>query len=654
MRAVARGCPGPWQTAAWFLDCGSMQARATGSVRRGIDPVRSTGVLAFVAYLAIALSDGAQTVQASAALTVGIAAIVAVGALLTPRVWLPGGPALAALGALGALCLLTTASALWASDDGLVEVEAVRAVGYLGLLTITVVGIRAGEGRALLTGLAAAIVVVVGIALVARLLPGLLEGDRAFLEQFPEAVRGRLSYPIGYWNGLGMVAALGVVVLAWLGGHGAGPRVRAGAVAALPAALLTIYLTGSRGAVLAAIAGCALLIAMTPVRARALAGLAIGGVGALVLVVAVFTDQDLVEGVGESAAVGQALLLAAVVAACFAVRLRLEAALRLPELPRILDGRLVAVFTLAALVATVAIAWSVSRATSFGEVEVGDKGRGELTSRFLATGGNGRQQLWETALDGFASEPVHGLGAGGFGTYWNQNGSLAQPVRDAHSIYFEALAELGPLGLAAVLALLGSGAWAARARTFGDRSGLVAVAAAMLAAGAVGAGVDWLWEIPAGFGLVVVAIGLLCGRATARAPGDERRLGARGSIAARVAAGALALGAILLAGPVYLSERELDRSRDLAGAGDLAGAAEAARGAADLRPLASEPWLQLGLVQGEAGDFLGAQASFEEAVARSPEDPVLVSVLGLTYRVTGDPRAEPLIEFSEELFPADR
>ena len=67
--------------------------------------------------------------------------------------------------------------------------------------------------------------------------------------------------------------------------------------------------------------------------------------------------------------------------------------------------------------------------------------------------------------------------------------TIDESVRDAHSLYLETAAELGLVGLAALLALFGGVVVAARrART--------PAAAAALAAWAVHAGVDWDWELP--------------------------------------------------------------------------------------------------------------------------------------------------------------
>ena len=51
-----------------------------------------------------------------------------------------------------------------------------------------------------------------------------------------------------------------------------------------------------------------------------------------------------------------------------------------------------------------------------------------------------------------ADEPLLGTGAGSFEARFVREGSIGLPARDAHNLYLETLAELGPVGLALLLA----------------------------------------------------------------------------------------------------------------------------------------------------------------------------------------------------------
>jgi O-antigen ligase len=106
--------------------------------------------------------------------------------------------------------------------------------------------------------------------------------------------------------------------------------------------------------------------------------------------------------------------------------------------------------------------------------------------------GNIRWTFWRAALEDYRGRPVLGSGAGDFGHYWGYHRTRKLGALDAHSLYVESLEELGPLGLALVLAFVGvvfRAAWRA-----GPDSAAVAGGFAVWV---VHAGIDWDWELPA-------------------------------------------------------------------------------------------------------------------------------------------------------------
>ena len=126
-----------------------------------------------------------------------------------------------------------------------------------------------------------------------------------------------------------------------------------------------------------------------------------------------------------------------------------------------------------------------------------------------------RPGYWRAALNEYRAHPALGNGAGAFGRYWLQHPSAdpeVQGTRDAHSLYIETLAELGPFGLALLLIALGA-PLAALPRA---RSPAVPAAAGAYVAYLVHAGVDWDWEMPA-----VTLAALLCGAAVLAASRPE-------------------------------------------------------------------------------------------------------------------------------------
>ena len=85
-----------------------------------------------------------------------------------------------------------------------------------------------------------------------------------------------------------------------------------------------------------------------------------------------------------------------------------------------------------------------------------------------------------------------------FQVEWRRERGSADFTTDAHSIYLETLAELGIVGGLLLAALYGTVlAGLARGTRAAPGDPGVAAAAAVLAAFAIHAGVDWDWEMPA-------------------------------------------------------------------------------------------------------------------------------------------------------------
>ena len=118
-----------------------------------------------------------------------------------------------------------------------------------------------------------------------------------------------------------------------------------------------------------------------------------------------------------------------------------------------------------------------------------------------------RPAYWHVAWHEYAAHPWLGSGAGTFGDYWQRHGNQASAggALDAHNLYLETLAELGPIGLALLVALLGLPlVTALRVRWHPLASAATGAYVAFLAHAAL----DWDWEMP-----VVTLAGLVCGAA---------------------------------------------------------------------------------------------------------------------------------------------
>jgi hypothetical protein len=619
-------------------------------------------------YLALALADGGYSAELQAAATVAVwwAVVIALALGGWPRSRVPGA-VIGAGSCLAALAIWTALSLGWASDDGGTFIEVVRVLGYLGLFVLVAIAAPRASARAWLEGLALGLVAVCALALLSRFEPS-FAGDRE-LGVFLPAAANRLSYPIGYWNGLAAAMAVAIVLLVWLGAQGRSAVLRAAAVGAIPLAILVIYLASSRGGVAAGLLGLVVLLALGPARARLAACLALGAGGGAWLVFLASRQHELVDALGDSTAASQGdRLLVATVAIAFAIalaRLLLDRRLmRLSPSPRL--GRAVAIGLAIAAVIGIVASNPAARWEEFKEVTPLETKSTYVAAHLTSGRGSGRYQFWSTALDAFSGSPLHGIGAGGYEAYWAEHGSLARPVKDAHSLFLEQLAELGVIGAGLVVGFLAVALVAgARRRPTRAREGALGAALALIAAGIASAAIDWTWELPACFSLLVVAAALLCGPATLErmpllAAVPEHLDGVRGRAFGRrgqrfglgIAALLIGWAAIWAGGDQFLSEVRLKDSREAASSGELSQAAQNARDAATLQPWASEPRLQQALVEELDGDLEAANADLGEAIARARDDWQLWFVRARLLVKMGDVKgANRALERARELNP---
>jgi hypothetical protein len=587
-------------------------------IGRSIQPFKHGTVLVVaVAYTALALANGGSSQRLTAAATIAVWLAVAVGALArawslrsVPKEAVVAGACLAGIG------ILTALSMIWANDSGRAFAAFVRATGYLGLFTLVVLCVPRSGVRAWLVGLALGLTVVCALSLGTRFDPSLFGGGGRDLGAVLPTARGRLSYPIGYWNGLAAILAAQSLLLMWFGARATTRLWRAVAIGLLPLPVLALYLTSSRGGFAAVVAGGLVLIAIERRRLILLAGAVLGAAGGGLLVVFADPRGAFLDGLANEAARDQGLevglaTLVCVLAVGF-IRYLLDAPLvelaRRAVPWRIAAPALVAVALVAVLLVDPEAHVDYAR----------DAGPG--SGHLLSAGGSNRSAYWETALDAFASKPVTGIGGGNYVLYWNAHPEVALPVVNAHSLYLEMLAELGILGLLGVLGFLGTAAlvgWRARAAR-----PEAAPALAVLAAGAVTAGLEWTWQIPAAFVPAIAAVGLLTA-APSEAPAPRRqpvRGGSSGSFGLGIAIIGIAWASIWAAAIVLITDFKLDASRAAAARGDLVAAANDARDAASVQPWSPEPRLQLALVDELAGNLRAARVAAGLAIDRAPGD----------------------------------
>ena len=585
--------------------------------------------------------------------TVAIAALVVILALAARIITVDrpfGGFSPAVLVAAGALALYacwTLVSATWSDSDARTLFEFDRVLLYLSaLLLFGSVPSSPARIRWIARGIATAIFAVCTIGLVTRVLP----------EVWPIATNiaeNRLSYPITYWNTLGLLAAIGLILCF----HFASSRSEARAVrvlgaGAVPLLATTLYFTFSRAGILVCLLGLVAYVALA--RPRGL----ISGIFAcvpttIVALVAAYRADELA-GLSPTspAAIDQghdvALALALLTATALAGRyllLRLDAQLdRLPPPTR--DTRRaitasVAVVLIGGVIAALAVGLPQTISDQY-ERFVHQSGSGgsstDLRTRLTDPSNNGRIALGRAAIDyGYRPSKLTGSGAGTFESLWERHRPpdfANSIVKDAHLLYIEVLGELGLVGLALLLIAIG-------ALLFGFALGLRganrSLYGALLAVGliwAIRAGVDWDWEMPA----VTLCIFVLGGAALA-APRDRQAKEGVTGWAPRGTAAAICLLIAVVPALIGISQARLEGGMDAFGRDDCGSAIGSAQGSLDVLGLQADPYELKGYCEALTGSPARGAAEMAAAIERDPGSWEYRYGLAVTRAAAGhDPR----------------
>ena len=418
--------------------------------------------------------------------------LVVLGVLAATAPWpLVRSPiALVALGALIGLAVWTGLSVDWSRIRNLAADETAQMGLYASFFAAALIVIQERSvRRAAPIVLLAGAVTVALYALAGRLLPDL----------FPVTLSGRagsrIEQPLTYWNALGLLMSFGMLLAAALAANERlTARVRALACTAAVPCAVVLYLTFSRGSLVALAAGFVALFLMRPRRALLVAAaVVLAGAAVLALVLQLLPDVLELGGGDSGAQTGQGAIFVAALAAVtvavgaafarFARAGRDDGALGLsPGLRRVL-----AIGTMAAVIG---VAWLI--ATGSEKTDPLPSSKERLTK--ISTN---RGEYWRVAVDSFAGDPLTGVGAGSYGVEWRRERESEDFAQDAHTLYLETLAELGLVGGLLLATFLGA-VLLGVARSGSDATDPIApAAAACLAAFLVHVGLDWTWEFPA-------------------------------------------------------------------------------------------------------------------------------------------------------------
>ena len=633
--------------------------RRVGPSHRGGGPevfrARLEGWTAFAApavlILALAVAGGGYELTprhiAGLAVWLVVVLLLALGAasraaLAKPFYW--------GSGLILSLALFSALSSLWSGSIEISVTEADRVLVYLGVFVAAFLIAQTDQSRQRFgEGLWVALLGIAILMLATRLLPHV----------FPVATGlssgSRIRYPLGYWNANGVACAIGVALSLWMTRRSTIPALRWIAVGGLPVLLLALYLTYSRGGVLALLVASICLIALSHDRLWLLCTLGIGALGALPAVLAVQARTAIAENADFPGVVDQGvevlgflvggILLA--LALYWGLR-RLERggsvltgrALALSRDRRVLRGLAIGAAVLA-LIATVAVgqrAWD--------QFTSNDVAFTTPTSRFSSFSGTGRSEFFRVALDAFGEKPLLGHGAGTYQFSWYQLRHIEVPVHDAHSLYLQALSELGIVGgilvLAMVLTLLWTG-FSAWRHAGGTQRELHAALLAACLAFAVGAAIDWFWQIAALGFVFFLASGVLVAARCAQLSRQRADANGRGPAPRRYGLAVVGLAvawltALALIGPL-LVDREIDSSRSAAEAEKLDSAVNHALTARSIEPWAATPYIQLGLLAQARSEYPLAIERLGQAIDREDGNWVLYYLRAKAEHEAGDDAA---------------
>ena len=585
---------------------GSIRTRTVQGPPLEADPA---AWLAWAVIVVLSLAHGGGYSSAWSATAIAMAAV---GAFVTVRARPRIGPrAAAVILILVSLAGWSALSSVWSADRPATAGEVGRWAAMAGFLAVACLVARAATTRGLLLGTSMGAATVCAIALAARVLPGSLGGPSA-------ATINRLTGPLGYWNALGELAAIGLLLAC---GLLVGAERRAAAYIAASAVPMTaaLYLTFSRGALLALLCGLVVVIALQRERLHAVVWMAALLPGAALAIALLDTLPALSaahpqrQSLQEQSALAVAMLAGvACVAALLASRWQGVVDRALGSAPARRRTRVIAIAAAGIVIVVPLVAAgpaAIVRGLSSSGAPAPQFRHGDLNLRLLSLSSNGRSDIWHVAWRDAVSHPVIGSGDGTFAQRWLRDRAEDVPAVAAHSLVLETAAELGLVGLVLLGALMAVPlSAAARLRS----SPLMCAAAGAVAGPLVQMSIDWTWDVTAvtcAFLACVAALSVEADRSSDADLGWVRGLLGVAAVVV-VAVAALALTASF---ELWHAERALR-------AGHPVLAANRAGTAGSLAPWSARPLQVESYAWGRAHRPKQALAAAQRGVARAPHE----------------------------------
>ena len=594
-------------------------------------------VLVAVVVFVLAYDNGGygESARDSLAILLWWTVVLAIGLGIWPRARVPVA-AVVCTGLLAAFGLFTLLSTRWAADAAGAYAEFTRIALYVAVLVVVVGATRRLDPARVTDGIGLGIAAIAVVALTSRLFPSVFPHSNRAISQFLPEGSTRLSFPLGYWNGLAVFVALGIPLLLRSAVGARSAFVRGLSLAPIPAIAGIVLLASSRiGIVTAAVATTAFLL-LTEQRWSAAAASIVAVAGSALAVFALYDRNALVNGPLSSQLARNEGRSAALIVAGICILVAVAYGAGTALFPAGLSPSTAAgwalFFAAVALVAVgIAAAHPIRRFDAFKRppTQLFQRGHG-IQEHLLSKDGNGRWQLWQGAWKEFESEPLNGRGAGSYQAWWAQHGAIRIFVEHAHSLYLETLGELGIIGFLLLAGSFATGLVAAGRRILrlaGEQRTTLAAATAAFAGFAVAAAVDWMWQLTIVALVAFACLGLVVGHASSDVERfrpvrlGDRPLRGRGSrygfgVVVAVCAWLLivAIAIPLLAGV------KLNDSQQAAAGGNSRTAVEDALAARSIEPWSSAPYLQVALIAEQENDLPAAEQWIGRAVGHDRSD----------------------------------
>lgn len=518
-----------------------------------------------------------------------------------------------AIASFGLFTLWVAASLIWTESAERTDADIGRFAMLLGILVFSVLIVRSKGTRRTISAVGAAIAAIALLALLSRLHPQWFPDTLVLAELFSNSAE-RLSYPLEYWNGLGILIAAGLPLVLHMATSLKSLALRSLSAAAMPGMILALYLTYSRTATFVAVVGPIVFFAFTSDRLpRFLTALNVAvGSGILILVTA--QQHELANGLLETAAardqgnklifiVGLVCAIVGLVEAGLTKTMQVRGRPGWTEISRkTTTGIWTAIGLVIALgVVTLFATGFVSERWDEFKSPAGLENSG--SSRLQSFSGNHRYQLWESALDQNQSAPLVGTGSGTYEYWHNRNDREDGFVRDAHSLYLETLGELGFVGFLLLILFVGvvvvggiltvlQASSRVRPQLAAALSACVVVVVASLA--------DWVWELAVLPMVFMFLAGTLLG-----STGHRSSQGLNWPL--RIATIAVSILAVIAISIPLATSSLIDKSQREADQGDLSAALSSAQQASKVNPSSASAYLQKALV-------LEAQGNLDDAI----------------------------------------